>query len=56
MRSIARSEGTGWGGWLAVGAGVLVILAMTGLVIYGGSVHPHRHAVEQVLPNDRFPN
>ena len=56
MRSMARPEGMGWGGWVAVGAGVLLVLAVTGLVIYGGSVHPHRHVVEQVLSNDRFPN
>ncbi len=54
MRSIARSEGMGWGGWLAICAGVLLIAAAVGLTIYGGTVRPHQHQVEQVLPNDHF--
>jgi len=53
---MARSESGGWGGRIAIGIGVLLILAAIGLAIYGGTVHPHQHAVEQVLSNDRFPH
>ncbi len=52
---MARSEGTGWGKWVAIGLGVLLILAATGLTIYGGSIHPRVHEIRQVLSNDRFP-
>jgi hypothetical protein len=52
----SRSEGMGWGGRIGIAAVVLVILALTGLAIYGGMVHPAQHAIEQVLPNDRFPS
>ncbi|MGA7711432.1 MAG: hypothetical protein WCA81_05985 [Rhizomicrobium sp.] len=54
MRNLARSEGVGWGGRIAIGAGALLILAAIGLAIYSGTVHPVQHAVEQVIPNDRF--
>ena len=54
MRSLARSEGISWGGGIAIGAGVLVILAAIGLAIYGGTLQPVQHSVEQVIPNDRF--
>ena len=52
---MARSEGTGWGRWVAIGLGALLILAAAGLAIYGGSVHPKMHEIRQVLSNDRFP-
>ena len=52
---MARSEGMGWSGWLAMGLGALAILAAVGLSIYGGSVHPRMHEIKQVLSNDRFP-
>ncbi|MBU6298494.1 MAG: hypothetical protein KJS68_09640 [Alphaproteobacteria bacterium] len=51
---MARSEGMGWGGKMAIGAGVLLVLAAVGLAIYGGSVHPKQHEIQQVVPNDRF--
>jgi hypothetical protein len=54
--SMARSEGMGWGGWLAVMLAVVIVAGATGLVIYGGTVQPRQHQVEQVLPNDRFPS
>jgi hypothetical protein len=52
----SRSEGIGWGGQIGIAALVLVILALAGLAIYGGMVHPAQHAIEQVLSNDRFPS
>jgi hypothetical protein len=52
---MARSEGTGWGGWIALGLGALAILGVIGLSVYGGSVHPKMHEIKQVLSNDRFP-
>ena len=56
MRSMGRSEGMGLGGWIAVMAGVLVVSAAAFLAIYGGTVRPQQHEVQQVLPNDRFPS
>ncbi len=56
MRSgISRTDGMGWGVWLLILIGVVVVAAMIGLTIYGGTVSPQQHQVEQVLPNDRFP-
>lgn len=52
---VARSEGMGWGGWLAISLGALAIVAAVGLSIYGGTVHPRMHEIKQVLSNDRFP-
>jgi hypothetical protein len=45
----------GWGGWIVTIAGVLLILAAVGLTIFGGTVRPRQHQIEQVVPNDRFP-
>ena len=53
---MARSEGGSWGGSIAIGIGALLLLAAIGLTIYGGTVRPPQHAIEQVLPNDRFPS
>ena len=53
---MARSESGDWGGRIAIGIAVLLILAAIGLTIYGGTVRPQQHAIEQVLPNDRFPS
>jgi hypothetical protein len=53
---MASSEGMGWSGRIAIAAGVLLILAAIGLTIYGGTLRPHQHEVEQVIPNDRFPS
>jgi hypothetical protein len=51
---LSRSEGPGWGVWLA-GAAVLLLLAgAVALTIYGGTVRPQQHEVEQVITNDRF--
>lgn len=33
---------------------VLVILGLTGLVIYGSRLSPPHHIYQQVIPNDRF--
>lgn len=41
---------------IAIGVGVLVLLAAIGLSIYGGRVHPVQHQVEQIIPNERLPN
>jgi hypothetical protein len=51
---MARSEGMSWGGRVAIGIGVLLVLAAVGLTIYGGSVHPRQHEIQQVLSNDSF--
>ena len=51
-----NSESMGWGSGIAVGIGVLVLLAAIGLSIYGGRVAPVQHPVEQIIPNDRLPN
>lgn len=56
MRSMmVKSEGWGWGLWLVVIVLALLVAAAIGLVIYGGTVRPAQHQVEQVLSNDRFP-
>jgi hypothetical protein len=46
----------GWGSGIAVGIGLLVLLAAVGLSVYGGRVAPAQHPVEQIIPNDRLPN
>ena len=52
--SLARSDGMGWGGWLLILLGVAVVAGFIALTIYGGTVSPQQHEVEQVLSNDRF--
>ncbi|MDE2134145.1 MAG: hypothetical protein KGM97_02970 [Alphaproteobacteria bacterium] len=52
---MARSEGMGWGGWVAIALGALTLIGAAGLAIYGGTVHPKVHEIRQVLSNDRFP-
>lgn len=56
MRSMGRSDGLGWGAWLLILVGILILLGAVAATIYGGSVRPAQHEVEQVVPNDRFPN
>ncbi len=56
MRSMGRTDGLGWGVWLLILVGVLVVAGIVALTVYGGTVHPQQHDVEQVIPNDRFPN
>lgn len=56
MRNMGRSEGMGWGGWVAAIVGLVVILGAAALAVYGGTVRPQQHQVQQVLPNDRFPS
>jgi len=34
----------------------LLILGGAGLAIYGSQLSPEQHRMEQVLPDDRFPN
>ncbi len=41
---------------LVVALVVILILAGIGLAVYGGQLTPERERVEQVLPDDRFPN
>lgn len=53
--SMARSEGMGWGTWLLILVVVLIVGSGIALTIYGGTVSPKQHEVEQVLSNDRFP-
>jgi hypothetical protein len=38
-----------------LGIVLVLVLAGGGLAIYGGQVKPERKTVEQVLPNERFP-
>ena len=47
-------EGMGWGLRIGIAAAVLLILAATGLAIYGGTLKPVIGHYEQVVPNDRF--
>jgi hypothetical protein len=54
MRIAGRSSGLGWG--LLILASVLVVVGIVGLTMYGGTVRPQQHEVEQVLPDDRFPS
>ena len=56
MRSMGRSEGLGWGAWVLILIGILILLGAVAATVYGGSIHPAQHEVEQVVPNDRFPN
>ena len=56
MRSMGRSEGLGWGAWLLILVAVLVLAGMIAATVYGGTVRPQQHEVEQVIPNDRFPS
>ena len=46
----------GWGARIAIGVAVLLVIGIAALVVYGGRVRPVQHAVEQTIPNDRFPN
>ena len=34
----------------------LVILAAIGLAVYGGQITPEQQRIEQVLPDERFPD
>jgi hypothetical protein len=52
---MARSEGMGWLSWLLILVVVLIVVSGIALTIYGGTVSPKQHEVEQVLSNDRFP-
>ena len=53
--SMSRSEGTGWGVWLLILIAIIIVVGVVALAIYGGTVSPQQHSVEQVLSNDRFP-
>jgi hypothetical protein len=53
---MGRSDGLGLGAWLLILVGFLVLAGAVALTIYGGSVRPQQHEVEQVLSNDRFPS
>lgn len=55
MRSMGRSEGLSLGVWLLILAAILVLAGMIAATVYGGTIHPQQHEVEQVIPNDRFP-
>ena len=46
----------GWGSWVALAIGVIVVVGAIGLTVYGGRVTPVQHPVEQIVPNDRLPN
>jgi len=54
--SMARSEGIGWGVWLLILVGIVLVAGFVALTIYGGTVSPQQQQVEQVLSNDRFPH
>ena len=56
MRGMGRSDGLGWGTWLLILVAVLILAGATALAVYGSSVSPVQHEVEQVLSNDRFPS
>jgi len=46
----------GWGSWVAIGVGIVLVLGAIGLTVYGGRVTPVQHPVVQVVPNDRLAN
>jgi hypothetical protein len=50
----ANMETANWGTRIAAAAGAVLILALIGLAVYGGTVTPRQHEVEVVFPNDRF--
>jgi hypothetical protein len=54
MRNYGRSDGPGLMVWASILAVILVLIGAVALAIYGGSVRPAQHEVEQVLSNDRF--
>lgn len=56
MRNRNNMDSMGWGLRIAIGAGVLVLISVAGLAVYGGRVQPRTHPVEQVIPNDRLPS
>lgn len=57
MGHVTRNrDAMGWGSGIALGLGILVIVAAVGLAVYGGRVVPVQHPVEQIIPNDRLPN
>jgi Sec-independent protein translocase protein TatA len=53
---MGRSDGLGVGAWLLILVGILVLAGAVALTVYGGSVRPAQHEVEQVISNDRFPS
>jgi hypothetical protein len=56
MRGMGRSEGLGVGAWLLIVVGILILAGAVALAVYGGSIRPQQHEVEQVISNDRFPS
>jgi hypothetical protein len=54
-RRTIGNEGMGLGAWLGIAAVALVILGAVGLTVYGGSVKPAQHPIEQVVPDDHLP-
>ena len=56
MRGIGRSDRLGAGAWLLILIGALILVAAVALTVYGSSVRPAQHEVEQVVANDRFPS
>jgi len=56
MRSLGRSDGLGLGTWLLILVAVLILAGATVLAVYGSSIRPVQHEVEQVVSNDRFPS
>ena len=43
-RLTLRTDGVGWGAWLAIAVCVVLILGAVGLAIYGGTLEPpQRH-------------
>jgi hypothetical protein len=57
-RNLSRHrDGLGWALWAGLVILVLLILGLVGLGFYAARevAPPARHAVEQVLPNDKFP-
>ena len=55
-RRTMGSEGMGWASWVGIAVAVLVVAGVVGLAIYGGTIDVVQHPVEQVVPNDHFPN
>jgi Sec-independent protein translocase protein TatA len=53
---MGQSDGLGWGTWLLILVAVLILIGAITLAVFGSSVRPAQHEVEQVLSNDRFPS
>ena len=50
----AKTESTNWTGRIAAVLGILLVLVLIALGVYGSTISPDRNPVEVAIPNDRF--